>query len=312
MTRPEFTDRVRHTCGKQLPIPGAGHTAQRHLCLLEVAREDLSLARIVEAHFDAVAILADANREPVYDALYGVWASEIPGKSLTLSETSNGFLINGAKSFCSGAGLIDHALVTVAAPDPFLIDIDLHTHADTLSIDTSAWKPAAFAQTNTATVTFHDTPVSRDAILGQRGWYLTRPGFWHGAIGPASCWAGGALGLVDYARNQSRSDPHTLAHLGALEADAYALCSVLTTSGNEIDAAPNDIRAAHIRALTVRHLVEQHATSILTHLGRAYGPHPLVFDEPISQRTQELTIYLRQSHAERDLAALGELVRLSS
>ena len=56
----------------------------------------------------------------------------------------------------------------------------------------------------------------------------------------------------------------------------------------------------------------RHATSILTHLGRAYGPHPLVFDEPISQRTQELTIYLRQSHAERDLAALGELVRLSA
>ena len=60
-----------------------------------------------------------------------------------------------------------------------------------------------------------------------------------------------------------------------------------------------------IRALTVRHLVEQACTDVLRRLPRAYGPYPLVMEENISRRYQELDLYLRQSHAERDLEALG-------
>jgi hypothetical protein len=63
---------------------------------------------------------------------------------------------------------------------------------------------------------------------------------------------------------------------------------------------------AHRRALTVRHLIEQSATEVLRRFARAYGPKPLAFDEGISLRYQELDIYLRQSHAERDLGDLGQ------
>ena len=48
----------------------------------------------------------------------------------------------------------------------------------------------------------------------------------------------------------------------------------------------------------------------LRRLARAYGPHPLAFDEAVSMRYQELDLYLRQSHAERDLHTLGELERI--
>ena len=40
-----------------LPFPGAGETPARHRALYEVSRTDLSLARLVEAHTDAVAII---------------------------------------------------------------------------------------------------------------------------------------------------------------------------------------------------------------------------------------------------------------
>jgi len=62
------------------------------------------------------------------------------------------------------------------------------------------------------------------------------------------------------------------------------------------------------RALTVRHLVEQACTEVLRRLPRAYGPHPLAMDEDVSRRYQELDLYLRQSHAERDLEALGKSI----
>jgi hypothetical protein len=62
---------------------------------------------------------------------------------------------------------------------------------------------------------------------------------------------------------------------------------------------------ARILALSVRHLVEQFSTDILRRLTRAYGPHPLAFDEEVSRTYYELDLYLRQSHAERDLESLG-------
>ena len=63
-------------------------------------------------------------------------------------------------------------------------------------------------------------------------------------------------------------------------------------------------------ALIVRHLVENTCADILTRLGRAYGPHLLAFDLDISRRYAEVELYIRQSHAERDLESLGALSRM--
>jgi hypothetical protein len=35
------------------------------------------------------------------------------------------------------------------------------------------------------------------------------------------------------------------------------------------------------------------------------GPGPLAFDEPHARRVADLTLYVRQHHADRDLAGLG-------
>ncbi len=40
-------------------------------------------------------------------------------------------------------------------------------------------------------------------------------------------------------------------------------------------------------------------------LGVGAGPEPLAFDEAIVARTQQLQLYIRQCHGERDLAPLG-------
>jgi alkylation response protein AidB-like acyl-CoA dehydrogenase len=275
---------------------------------MELGREDLSLARLAEAHYDAVAILAEAGREALSNTVYGVWASEKPSEELLLSELEDEFRISGKKMFCSGAGIIDHALVTVGGSDTLLFDVDLKANLCSLKYDNSEWHTAAFEKTGTSTVSFHDVRVFRHSLLGDPGWYLNRPGFWHRACGPAACWAGGAAGLVDYALKQPRSDAHTLAHLGAMYASLWALRSFLGVAGDEIDAAANDLEGGHVRALTVRHLVEQSCSEVLRRLPRAYGPRPLAMDAAISRRYQELDLYIRQSHAERDLEALAQAI----
>lgn len=309
MTQTELLDRMRGVRDRNIPNPGSGSTPLRHRMLFEIGREDLSLARLAEAHWDAVAILAEANRSPAPGAIYGVWASEKPQQMLRLESVPGGLLLHGIKMFCSGAGLVDHALVTVGSPEQLLLDLNMKQQEGHVSIDHSAWKTSAFAATDTSTVTFHGAAASHDAIICDPGWYLKRPGFWHGACGPASCWAGGAAALVDYAMQQQRADAHTRAHLGAMTAAVWALHAYLDVAGREIDERPADQEGALIRALTVRHLVEQASSEVLRRLTRAYGPHPLAMDEEIGRRYVELDLYLRQSHAERDLEALGNAIK---
>jgi alkylation response protein AidB-like acyl-CoA dehydrogenase len=276
---------------------------------MAIGREDLSLGRLAEAHWDAVAILAEAGRKAAADTIYGVWASEKPSQGLSADPDGRAFVINGTKMFCSGTGIVDRALLTVSHPESRLIDLDLRVNPTAVYFDDSDWKTTAFSETRTASVTFNNARISPDDFIGGREWYLQRSGFWHGACGPAACWAGGAAGLVDYAMNQSRHDSHTLAHLGAMHASVWALTSYLDSAGREIDATGNEYELAHIRALTVRHVVEQACTDVLRRLPRAYGPHPLAMNEDVSRRYQELDLYLRQSHAERDLERLGTAVR---
>ncbi len=310
MNSMELISELRSKLSEEMPLPGNEQTAMRHLRLMELGRQNLSLARLAEAHFDAVAILAEAGRSAKVGALYGVWASEIQGKALELSPSAAGFLVNGQKMFCSGAALIDHALVTVARPERRLVDIDLRAETNTIAFDESGWKTQAFRETSTAAVIFRNTTISEEDVIGPAGWYLDRPGFWHGALGPAACWAGGAEGLVDYASKQSRHDSHTIAHFAAMQSSVWAMKSFLEKAGREIDADPDNRLNAQIRALAIRHLIEQSCTDVLRRFARAYGPYPLAMNEESIQRYQELDLYLRQSHAERDLESLGNLISL--
>jgi len=202
--------RFEAVCRESIPLSGSGATPMRLARLSEVGREDLSLAKLVEAHWDAVAILAEAGREPVAGALYAVWAAEIPGKPLTLSRDGGGLTLDGEKAFCSGAGLVDRALITVTMPEQQLVDLDLRANADNIRFDGSFWRTSAFAATQTSNATLHHATCKAGDLVEGTGWYLSRPGFWHGALGPAACWAGGAEGLVDYALRQKRRDAHTL------------------------------------------------------------------------------------------------------
>lgn len=287
-----------------LPLPGGGDTSARHRALLEAGREDLSLARLVEAHVDAVAILAEAGRSPEPGALYGVWASEAPRHRLELQ--ADGRALRGSKQFCSGAPLVDRALVTAHGPEGvILLDVPIRGRGE-VRVRDDDWSAPAFAATRTGTVYFEDLPVEPNDRVGDAGWYLERPGFWLGALGPACCWAGGAAGLVDRAWRTGRGGPHVHAQLGALDAARWLLEAIIDAAGREADAAPRDGSAARVRALRVRHVVERTCVDVLDRFGRACGPGPLAFDADVARRHAELALYVRQCHAEADLAALAE------
>jgi alkylation response protein AidB-like acyl-CoA dehydrogenase len=275
---------------------------------LEFGRSDLSLARLAEAHTDAMAIFVEAGRVAPSGILYGVWASDGPSSRLDISRAVPGqVVLNGVKRYCSGIRLVDAALVTAHDNDDLVL-ANVPLHLPGISVDTTEWAAPAFAGTFTASVTFHNVRLSESDLVGPPNWYLSRPGFWHGALGPAACWAGGAIGLIDAARELKTADPHARAQMGALEAADWGMRALLAEAAREIDADPRDLvgREAKRRALVVRHLIERMCTDVLDRFGRATGPQLLAFDAQVAQRYAELALYIRQCHAERDLAAIAQ------
>ena len=65
--------------------------------------------------------------------------------------------------------------------------------------------------------------------------------------------------------------------------------------------------AAELIARRTRAVVETAVDEAITRTARALGPAPLCQDAQHAQRVADLTIYVRQSHAERDLERLGRL-----
>lgn len=90
-----------------------------------------------------------------------------------------------------------------------------------------------------------------------------------------------------------------------MDAQLYAAGCALADAAEWIDAHPLE-DAEHI-ARRLRAVVEAAARATLLHVGHALGAAPYCLDPHLARLLADLPVYLRQSHAERDLAALGQL-----
>jgi len=292
-----------------LPRPGSGRTWERWAVLADLAGEDLSLARLSEGHVDALAILAELGAgPPPARSRWGVWAAQPPGPGLAASPAAGGWRLDGIKRYCSGAHACTHALVTAAAPDGSRLFAVATTG---LAPVAGSWPATGMAASDTLDVEFTD-------VLGEPaggpGDYTGRPGFAHGGAGVAACWYGGARGIgqtlltAAAKRDVAPVSPHALAHLGAVDVALHTARDALARAAAEIDADPADREhGGWRRALRIRALVEATATEVMARAGRALGAGPLCHDEAHGRRVADLTVYLRQHHAEKDLAELGTL-----
>lgn len=295
-----------------VPLPGCGATAQRWHRLMNLAEEDLGAGRLAEAHTDAAAILHELGEKPPNPhELWGVWAAESSTLRLVAKALSdNVFLLDGTKPWCSGASLCTHALVTAEIENGQRALFAVALDAPTVTALPSAWSNIGLASTDTRAVQFTAT---RAVHVGAAGGYLERAGFWHGAIGVAACWLGGAHAvarpLYRYAVERAE-DPHLLAHLGAVDATLAGADAMLSVAAAQVDADPFDrTDTARLLARRTRAVIEHAVEEVITRTGRAMGPEPLCHDNLHAQRVADLVIYVRQSHAERDLADLGRLCR---
>lgn len=293
------------TWGMRLPAPGGPGTATRFAVLRAVAALDLTAARVLEAHTDALAILGEAGEPVPPGTSWGVFAAEAPGTRLTARvHPDGGVRLDGVKPWCSLADRLDGALVTAHVDDGrglFVVDL----HHDGVRVEPAAgWAARGLRAVTSGPVHFTDVPA---VPLGPPGWYLRRPGFAWGGIGVAACWLGGIDGLAEtlHRASKERAGDLPALHVGTVDVARFAADRVLADAAERIATGRASREEGQLLAARVRAVVADAVDRVLRQVGHALGPAPLAFDADHARRVADLTLYVRQHHAERDLVALG-------
>ena len=296
-----------------LPVPGSGQTLVRWRALADVAAHDLSLVKLFEGHTDALAIQRELCPDGAIPAgsTWGVWAAEPPDARLSVTwDGAKNAALQGRKSWCSGAKILSHALVTAWDAEgggPWLVAVKLDQPG--VHVTDQGWHAVGMAGSGSVDVEFGGAVGQ---VVGSVGSYLSRPGFWHGGAGIAACWYGGALALAQFLQQSLAS------HEKALEAPSNAICvmalgrvdvalhqtaGLLRQAASWIDQHPYD--DARLVALRVRLSAEQCAALVLQQVGQALGAGPFCRNAQFARMAADLPVFLRQSGADRDFKALG-------
>ncbi len=293
----------------------SGTAAEVFRLLLNTGARDLGLVRAVEPHLDAVSIIQQARREG-YPAdvrsgcTWGVFAAEAPDGVLRASSDGRQWIVEGTKRWCSLASILDRALVTAVteSSERMLFEIDLHDGG--VQVLDSAWPARGLTEIPSGPVCFDRV---RASPIGVTGWYLNRAGFHWGGIAVAACWLGGAVGLARdlHAALSPSSREFQLIHLGAVDAALSAALATLFDAADRIDRGAAEGEEGRILAYRVRAVAASTAEEILRRVGHALGPEPLALDPNFAKRVADLTLYVRQHHAERDELSLGSALAMA-
>jgi alkylation response protein AidB-like acyl-CoA dehydrogenase len=289
----------------QLPLPASGQILERWQALACVAGHDLGLCKLYEGHTDALAIIQEVGATaPEPGTRWGMWAAEPPHARVSVQSRGDGMQISGRKAWCSGAAVLSHALMTAWDEDGHqqLVAVDLRQPG--VSITQEGWSAVGMGATGSVEVEF---VRAQGLAIGKAGDYLSRPGFWQGGIGIAACWYGASRSIAQRLLQKAGKspEPHAMAHLGAVDVALHSAWTVLHEAARSIDQAPG--ADAELLARRCRAVIEHSAEQVIFHVGRALGAGPYCRDPHFARLIADLPVFLRQSHAERELAALGDL-----
>lgn len=285
---------------KNLPHPASGQTYQRWQLFEQIAGVDLSLAKLFESHCDALSILNELGyQQEIDNKTWAVWAAD--GGPAPLQVTND--FCNGIKPWCSGAEFIQKALMSYKDQQrqAQLCIADL-SHPS-ITTDLSHWQAVGMHATQTAQVTFKNTPVT---AIGQPNSYLKRPGFWHGAAGVAACWYGAAMRLAGYLQEncQANPNPYKKLYLGEVAQQLEITKHYFQYVAELIDHKPTLSHEREIRILRAQ--TEQCCLGVIERVGKALGARPFCEDATFAQLMADLPVFIRQSHAAFDYEQIAE------
>ena len=286
------------------------------------AAADGSVGRIFDGHLNAVERLAVQAPPNVRDlALAAVTAGELTlgvwggdpvadeGPRATIAHVAGGEVLRGVKTFCTGAGGVDQAIVLAAAGEhgpptpPVLVLVDVGDGAR-VEVDRSWYRAHGLVASESHRVVFHDAPVL--ARLGDPGAIAAQPWFGRDALRTAASWAGMADTAVAAALEGLRARPVTgdleALAAGRILAARHTIEVWLAAAARAMDDGGDTLPAV---ALNGRVAIADACRRLLDEAARACGSHPFATARALDRARRDLELFLLQHRLDPMLARAG-------
>jgi alkylation response protein AidB-like acyl-CoA dehydrogenase len=288
-----------------LRVFGSGKASPLELmeALRLVGRANLSLGRIFEGHVNGamlVRVYGDEGQrarlaEDLSDgALFGVWNTE-PAPGVKLVRNGNDWRLRGAKSYATGAGYVQRALITAEDPEGgrrmVLVD-----GAELARADPSAWSVRGMRASCSGGYDLTDMPVDDHQLIGAPGDYVEEPRFSAGAWRFTAVQLGGIERILGLLRDHLASgdvDDVRAARFGSVLAEtrsAYLWVREAAERAEAADAGSDE--AAFV--LLARGVVEKAGLAVMDAATRTVGTKAFFAEHPLDQACRDLALYLRQ------------------
>lgn len=298
-----------------------------------LAGADASCARILDGHLNGaerLALLAPPAlraRELELigegELLLGVWGADPAGGEgppASIAVGAGGVsTLRGVKTFCSGAGGVQRALV-VARDERGARRLAYADVSDHIRVDRSWYRASGLRSSESHRVEFHDTPVL--VVLGGEDELMREPWFSRDAVRTAATWAGIAdciLAACVAAVGESSPDElrvHAVGRMRVAQATIdrwleYALARLGDRDGSDRVAVGDETSNqesgddARTVAAECRVAIADAARVIAAEAARACGSRALVGGGPLDRARRDLDLFLLQHRLDPKLVELG-------
>jgi alkylation response protein AidB-like acyl-CoA dehydrogenase len=290
-----------------------------------VGRANLSLGRLFEGHVNAAQLIRRhgdaAQRRRLASALargrvFGVWNTQ-PPPGVVFAEAGGRRTLRGAKSFATGAGRIDYAVVTASLQDGRR-QMVVAPAADPARADPSAWRTRGMRASLSGVYDLTGLPVDEETLLGGPDDYLAEPWCSAGAWRFTAVQLGGVEHIVTLLREHlvgslagdaplhrarfaravaSMRTAYLLVKEAAVRAEAAGAgaASVLRQTsphipGEQADAGEDAVAVV----MMARGVIEDAALEIMETVARCVGTRAFFSDTALDLACRDLSLYLRQ------------------
>lgn len=296
-----------------------------------LARADASTARILDGHFNGVERLAllveddELRRSELAQIadgrlLLGVWGADPAageGQPARIERSRDGELVlGGVKTFCSGAGGVQRALV-IARDEHQARRIAYVDCTRGLAIDRSWYRASGLRASESHRVEFQHAPVL--ALLGGADEIMREPWFSRDAVRTAATWAGIADAIVQATveiLTARALDDLRLQAIGGMRVARSSIDRWLAHTVASLDravklsAGPQEPAADAIagwRALSAecRLAIADAARSIAGQAAQVCGSRALVGGGTLDRARRDLDLFLLQHRLDHELVGLG-------
>lgn len=289
-------------------------------CLRLVGRANLSLGRIFEGHVNAIILVDrygdDVARTRLKTALtggklFGVWNTE-PAPGLTLEPEGASWRLMGSKSYATGAGHLDFAVITARLPGGGKQMLLMPVGEQKDRAHPECWKVSGMRATVSGTHDFSGLELHSQRLFGEPGDYEREPMFTAGAWRFTAVQLGGIEALTQSLRDHILQSPtggdpfHRIRFARAVVSTRTAFQWVREAARRaDVNGAPS----AAPFVLMTRGIVEDAAFEVIEAVQRSVGTRAFYSGNPIDRMIRDLQLYLRQPVPDqaRDRAAAAWL-----